>query len=143
MKLKDGQLGADCAAIAGRRAAEIYGLDLVEEGIEDDDENFTRFLILSLVPAPSELLKVPCKTSVAFSLDNEPGILCKALGVFSVLNIDMTKIESRHVHPLYVTGRNTDIQGKLRWSYMFHADVAADYNDPKTRTAFNLLSEIT
>jgi len=83
------------AAICSASAAELFGLDILESGIEDDANNFTRFLLLSRSPAlpPKE---VPCKTTVVFQPStNEAGILFKALSVFALREIDLCKIESR------------------------------------------------
>lgn len=85
----------DTAAICSASAAELFGLDIIESGIEDDANNFTRFLLLSRSPAlpPSE---APCKTTVVFQPStNEAGILFKALSVFALREIDLCKIESR------------------------------------------------
>lgn len=85
----------------------MYGLQILEEGIEDDKGNYTRFLVLSKYPSVPEskglahsynsnlTTVVPCKTSIVFSLIDEAGILFKALSVFMLRNIDFTKIESR------------------------------------------------
>ena len=84
----------DTAAIASEYAATVYKMSILTEDIEDDETNFTRFLILSKEPKQTDS---PSKTSVVFSLQNIPGALYQALSFFSLKNIDLTKIESRPI----------------------------------------------
>lgn len=80
------------AAIASRRAAEIYDMDILEEGIEDSKNNFTRFLIMSKIRTKSTGRD---GTSVIFSVKHIPGALYSILEEFANRNINLTKIESR------------------------------------------------
>lgn len=96
------------AAIASEAAALHYGAHVLESGIEDNPENYTRFfLIRRAVDAVTD--PAANKISLAFSVENQPGSLVAALAGFSALGINLTKIESRPVH------------GKP-WQYIFYVD---------------------
>lgn len=82
----------DTAAIAGSRAAAVYGGRILQRGLEDDKQNFTRFF---LVRRTGRRQRGANKTSIAFALKNAPGALFKALSVFALRDIDLSKIESR------------------------------------------------
>jgi prephenate dehydratase len=117
----------DAAAIAGQRAAEIYDMSILVEGLEDNPENYTRFLILER----EQLYPIgPSKTSIVFSMYNVPGALFKALSVFALRDIDLTKMESR------------PMQGK-RWEYLFYVDFAGSLAEDRCVNALSHLQEIT
>ena len=82
------------AAISPPLAAEIYGLDVLLEDVEDEDHNTTRFVVLSrdLDPAPAGRGQVV--TSFVFNVRNLPAALYKALGGFATNGVNMTKLES-------------------------------------------------
>ncbi|CAM9672850.1 unnamed protein product, partial [Phaeothamnion confervicola] len=91
----------DCAAVASDLAAKTFGLEVLARNIEDDDVNFTRFLLLSREPAGVHLPpSVPAKTSVVFTVADVPGALYKALACFSLRDVDFSKIESRPTSPI-------------------------------------------
>ena len=97
--LMAGKVEAD-AAIASSLAADLYGAAVLEEGLEDHVENYTRFLIVTREPATTERSETT-KTSLLFALGNRPKTLHRALGVFAARGLNLTKIESRPIpgHP--------------------------------------------
>lgn len=119
------RLLTDTAAIASVKAAEEYDAHILKRGIEDDKQNFTRFLLLEKKPRP---IRGANKTSVAFALKNAPGALFKALSVFALRDIDLSKIESRPMR-----GRP--------WEYVFFADFLRG-DDEASRNALAHLREI-
>ncbi|HHT66345.1 MAG: prephenate dehydratase [Caldicoprobacterales bacterium] len=80
------------AAIANKRAAEIFGLNILMENIEDQPNNCTRFIALSRQGVGATGRD---KTSIVFSVNNEPGSLLQALAIFAQLDLNLTRIESR------------------------------------------------
>jgi len=118
------------AAVASERAAEIYGLSVLQSKIQDFEDNITRFLIVGR-GSPADDATQPLdanKTTIVFSLPNEPGALFKALSVFALRGIDLTKLESR------------PIPGKP-WEYLFYADLAVGGHEFTCGRALTHLAE--
>ncbi len=84
-------------AIANYRAADIYGLHVLKKGIQDHSGNSTRFIVLSKKEAG---MTGNDKTTLAFSVDHQPGGLFQALKIFAHMGINLTKIESRPMRTL-------------------------------------------
>ena len=143
----------DAAGIAGRQAAREYGGKILLAGIEDDKRNYTRFFLLrkgntrvnNLVPskrrqgplsgnASSTSTRSPLmlpgadKSSIAFKVKNVPGALFKALSVFALRDISLSKIESRPMR-----GRP--------WEYVFYVDFLRGDDEP-ARNALHHLGEV-
>jgi len=115
----------DTAAIASVKASDQYKAEILKRGIEDDKQNFTRFLLLE---KEARAIRGADKTSVAFALKNAPGALFKALSVFALRDIDLSKIESRPMR-----GRP--------WEYVFFAYFLRG-DDEASRNALKHLREI-
>jgi prephenate dehydratase len=82
------------ASLAPRMAADIYGLKILAENVEDEEHNTTRFVILSKTPHWVPAGQGPTVTSFVFRVRNLPAALYKALGGFATNGINMTKLES-------------------------------------------------
>src|SRR5262249_59942594 len=87
----------DSAAVATRRAATVYGGEVLAEAIQDHLENYTRFLLItpSGSPMPDPRPNAEYKTTIVFSVGNAPGALYHSLRPFAERLIDLAKIESR------------------------------------------------
>lgn len=124
---KSGRLNV--AAIASERAAEIYTMDILDIGIEDRKNNFTRFYILSrdvanIEPSGND------GTSIIFSVKHVPGSLVDILSEFAKRNINLTKIESRPTK-------------ETPWEYNFFTDFEGHVSDEKIRDVLNVIESKT
>ena len=85
----------EIAALAPPMAAELYGLRIVEEAVEDAHDNTTRFVLLAREPRdPAEIDPAQAMTTLIFEVRNQPAALYKALGCFATNGVNMTKLES-------------------------------------------------
>ena len=111
------------AAIAGELAASLYDLKVVRSRIEDQVNNFTRFLVISRKGCERSGND---KTSVLFSVKDEPGILCRMLEPFAKRGINLSKIESRPYK-------------QKAWEYIFFLDLFGHISDPDVAQALTEL----
>jgi len=135
----------DAAGIAGKQAAREYSGKILQAGIEDDKQNFTRFFLIRKLrrgrekPRFSQTTRelghpahmIPGnanKTSIAFHVKNTPGVLFKSLSVFALRDISLSKIESRPMR-----GRP--------WEYVFYVDFLRGDDEPE-RNALRHLGEV-
>jgi prephenate dehydratase len=113
----------DAAALASRRAAEVFGLEVLQEAVQDYEFNITRFFVIGGA-APSDANK----TTIVFALPSTPGSLFKALSVFALRDINLSKLESR------------PIRGRP-WEYLFYVDIESRRDDLKLGRALTQLGE--
>jgi prephenate dehydratase len=108
------------AAIASRTAAELYGLTVLREGIEDSPDNHTRFVSLGAVPAiPSP----QSKTTVVLTLENTSGALHQVLGAFATRGVNVTRLEPR--------------PRRRPWEYVFCLDIAGSREEHPVHEALD------
>ena len=120
--------GITAGAIGPEQAAEIFGLEVVLRDIQDKDNNFTRFVVVGKNSAQSTAAKN--KTSIVFSTEHKPGSLSCILNIFSLWDINMSKIESR------------PSRGKLG-RYIFFIDIEGHMIDPDVRDALTMVKRKT
>ncbi|MGC8595824.1 MAG: prephenate dehydratase [Candidatus Kryptoniota bacterium] len=115
------------AAISSEEAAEHYRLKVLRRRIENDSENYTRFVIIS---PKFTVEKNADKTTVIFTLRNMPGALYRALSVFAIRDIDLLSIDS------------IPLSGKL-WEYRFYIDFKGSITEPRCMHAVDNLAELS
>jgi len=121
--VREAAADAHGAAIAGRVAAEVYGVPVLREKIQDHPENATRFVMLATEDAPRT---GDDKTTLVFSVKDERGALRRVLGIFDDAGVNLSRIESRPSQ-------------KKAWDYIFFADVEGHRLDPHVAGALETL----
>ncbi len=115
------------AALAGKDAAALYGMEVLKEGVETNPRNFTRFVVIAKEKRDKRPGK---KSSLIYSTGNIPGALFETLKIFSDNGINLVKLESR------------PIPGKP-WEYMFYVDLEADVDATEFKPVLDQLKEKT
>ncbi len=114
----------DEAAIAGRRSATLYAMQVLAEDVQTEQDNATRFFVLE---RHAHEVAGADKTSIAFTARNVPGALHRCLGEFASRAINLTKLESRP-------------RQSRPWNYVFYADLDGGLDDPGVREAMGALA---
>lgn len=130
--IMEGEGGAGVAAIASAAAAALYGGEILVSNVEDNSENYTRFLLLAGDNAEAiraQLSAGPLKTSLLFRTPNAPGSLWRALAAFALRDISLARIESR------------PIEGRP-WEYSFYVDISGGADETRVANALNHLREM-
>ena len=122
--IRDGGL-RDTGAVASERAAEVFGLSILAAGVQDFADNTTRFLLVGRDRTP---LGPANKTTIVFTVTNDAGALFKALSVFALRDIDLTKLESRPIP-------------ERPFEFLFYADLTASRDDLPCARALMHLAE--
>jgi 3-deoxy-7-phosphoheptulonate synthase len=125
-QIREGGLPTD-AAIASKEAAKIHAMEVIQEGIETNPRNYTRFVVI----ATEQLENGPRrKSSLIYSTGNRPGALYETLRVFAERGINLVKLESRPIH------------GKP-WEYIFYVDLEVDIESPSFKPVLDELKKRT
>ncbi len=117
------------AAIGSLLAAEIYGLEVIEDRIEDDPTNQTRFLTFTREPQPEVLDGRPRKTSLVVWTDHRPGMLAAVLQAFATRGINLTALQSRP-------------EKSAPWTYRFYIDVEGSAREPLVAEAIEAIEAL-
>jgi len=124
-QIKEGD--ATDAAIASKGAAKIHEMAVIQEGIETNPRNYTRFVVIATKPLENGPRR---KSSLIYSTGNRPGALYETLKIFSDKGINLVKLESRPIH------------GKP-WEYIFYVDLEADIESPSFKPVLDELEKKT
>ncbi len=111
----------EIAAICSEEIARRLGLQVLERGIADTIDNFTRFVLLSKQSEPVDT-RMPAKTSIIFTVNHRQGALAECLQTLARQNINLTKLESRP-------------KPDSPWEYLFYLDIEANPDDPNVAAA--------
>lgn len=122
--------GITAGAIGPEQAAEIFGLEVALRDIQDKDNNFTRFVVVGKNSDSAHATADKNKTSIVFSTEHKPGSLSCILNIFSLWDINLSKIESR------------PSRGKLG-TYIFFIDIEGHMIDPDVRDALTMVKRKT
>ncbi len=114
------------AAVASAAAANLYNLRVIEQGVEDTQSNYTRFLIISRIESP---VTGNDKTSLVFAIKDSPGALYKMLRPFADRGLNLTKIESRPTKT-------------KAWEYLFFVDLDGHISDENVKMAVEELAPV-
>ena len=116
----------DIAALSSRRCAELYGLDILDEDVQDSDNNYTRFVVVSAQPC---IFPGATRTSLMLTLPHEPGSLYRVLERFFALDINIVKLESRPI-----PGRD--------FEFIFYFDLDCPVGSQSLTTLLDALDDI-
>jgi 3-deoxy-7-phosphoheptulonate synthase len=117
------------AAICSAHASRVYGLEVLEDRIEDDPTNQTRFLTFTRQPNPPADSAAPRKTSLIVWLDHRPGMLAAALQAFAARGVNLTSLQSRP-------------ERSAPWTYRFYFDVEGGADEPRLAEALESIEAL-